>query len=403
MKDVDRLHILRCVQNKMMTQTKAAELLGLTDRHIRNLLGNIKNNGPQGIISKKRGKPSNRRIDSSLKSTVLKLIRENYYDFGPTLIAEKLLELDKIKVSKETIRKWVIESHIWIPHEKPKKRHLLRKRREYFGEMVQGDASPDDWFENGHSCAFIYFIDDATNIITAARFVERESLVGYFDILGEQIEEFGRPIAIYTDRFSVFETKGGTENLTQFRRALNSLDIEWIGANSPQAKGRIERCNRTLQDRLIKEMRLRRIKTIEEGNKFLKEYIPIFNDKFSKKPAKLGNLHRPLERGFDLPRTLSKYEERTLTKDLTFQFHSTHYKIIEPTKGCYRGKKIEVRTDKLGFIRVFIEDKELLFSRLDEIHEKESKIIPLWPSKHSHIQSKNHPWKQYREKRVKNA
>lgn len=403
MKDIDRLRILENVQEGKIKQIKAAELLRVTDRQIRNWLTILKKDGPQGLISKKRGKSSNRKINPHTKSTVLRLIRENYNDFGSTLIAEKLTECHDIKISKETIRKWMIETHIWVPHIKPKKRHLLRKRREYLGEMLQGDGSPDDWFENHNPCSFMYFIDDATNIITAARFEENESLKGYFELLRMQITSYGRPFSIYTDRFSVFETSCDKSNLTQFRRALESLDIEWIGANSPQAKGRIERCNRTLQDRLKKEMRLRGIKTIEEGNRFLEEYIPIFNSKFSKKPAKSEDLHRPLEQGIDLSRTLSKYEERTLTKDLTFQFHNTHYKIIEPTKGCHPGKKLEIRTNKKGEIRVFSEDKELNCKKMEGIYEKESKIIPLWPDKHTRTPSKDHPWRYFNEKRQKHG
>ena len=396
-KEIDRLSILTKVQEGLITQVKASELLNITDRQIRNLCCALTKSGPQGIISKKRGK-SNHKKDSSLKSLVLKLIHEKYEDFGPTLAAEKLLEQDNIHISRETIRKWMIETHLWVPKVKRRNIHPLRKRREYFGEMFQGDASHHDWFENGDPCALLFFIDDATNRITAARFEESESLMGYFEILKQHLEVYGRPFSIYTDRFSVFETACKKENLTQFQRALKSLEIQWIGANSPQAKGRIERCNRTLQDRLIKEMRLKGIKTIEEGNEFLKEFLQIFNNKFSKKPMKSGDLHRPLEQGIDLSRTLSEYEERTLTKDLLFQFYCTHYRIFEPIKGFCLGKTVEIRSDRRGNMRVFMRNRELEFRRLDEIYEEESKIIRLdtaWPTKHIRSPSKDHPWKDY--------
>lgn len=395
-KEIDRLCILKKVQDGQVTQLKAAEILNLSDRQVRNLLKAFGEFGPEGIISKKRNAASNRKLNPALKSQILRMMSTKYEDFGPTLAVEKLLEHEKLRISRETLRKWMIECQLWIPKVKRRKIHLLRKRREHFGEMLQGDGSPHDWFGNGKPCTLIYFIDDATNRITSATFEISESLFAYFEILKQQINQYGRPVSIYTDRFSVFETACEKENLTQFQRALKRLDIQWIGANSPQAKGRIERCNRTLQDRLVKEMRLRKVTNIEEGNQFLKEYLPIFNKKFSKEPMKSCDLHRPLERGFDTFRTLSKYEERTLTKDLTFQFHNTHYRIFEPIKGFCIGKVVEIRTDRNKDLRVFMGDRELEFRRLDEIYEKPNKIIEsrmAWPTKRKRPLNRNHPFK----------
>lgn len=393
-KELDRLHILKKVHEGFLTQVKAAELLEISDRQIRNLLKALRG-GEKEIISKKRGQSSNRSFKPSLKSLVLKLICENYEDFGPTLVTEKLLERHNIFLSTETVRKWMIEAHLWVPKQKEKRIHPPRKCREYFGEMLQGDGSHHDWFENSQPCTLMYFIDDATKKITAARFEKTESLEGYFDLLAEQVIKVGRPQSIYTDRFSVFETACKKENLTQFRRALNDLNINWIGANSPQAKGRIERCNRTLQDRLIKEMRLKGIKTIEEGNRFLEEFLPIFNNKFSREAMKSGNLHRPLEQEYDISRTLARYEERTLTKDLTFQFKSTHYRIFDPEKGKSIRGKVEIRLDRLGKMRVFIPGKqELNFKRLDQVYESNNKILPLeFHIKHTYHPGKDHPFK----------
>jgi hypothetical protein len=395
-KEIDRVTLLTQVKAGLLTQVKAGELLGISDRQVRNLLIKLEKLGPKGIISQKRGKPSNRQTKTSSKGLILRIIQEHYEDFGPTLAIEKLKEHHHIVISRETLRKWLIEAHLWTPKVKKRTRHLLRKRREFFGEMIQGDGSHHDWFENDHPCVLLIFIDDATSKITAARFEEAESLDGYFEILRQHLVKYGRPTSLYTDHFSVFESSLKKENLTQFQRALKVLGIKWIGANSPQAKGRVERCNRTLQDRLIKEMRIRNIKSIREGNAFLEEYLADFNDKFSKEPMKLADLHRPLERGIDLSRTLSKYEERTLTKDLTFQFHNTHYKISEPIKGIYHGTKIELRSDRNGNFRGFIGNKELKFSRLDEIIEPECKIINLaWSTKHVEARKSNHPWKHY--------
>lgn len=393
-KETDRLTILRKVQEGSITQLKAGEILDISDRQIRNLLHLLGKFGPKGIISKKRGKPSNHKYNELIQKKVLELMCQYYDNFAPTLASEKLLENHKIKISRETLRKWMIETHLWIPKTRRQKLHRPRLPKEYFGEMLQGDGSHHDWFEIGKFCALIYFIDDATGKITAAKFEKTETLEGYFDILREHLQEHGIPHSIYTDRFSVFESSIRKENLTQFRRALGTLGINWIGANSPQAKGKIERCNRTLQDRLVKEMKLKGIKTIEEGNRFLREYLPIYNKKFSKEPMKKTDLHRPLEGGLDLSRTLSKYEERTLTKDLTFQFHNKHYIILETT-GCFKGKKVEIRVTKEGKLRVFDNNNELKISSLNQVYtsEKQVKIENLWPTKYVPHPKANHPWK----------
>jgi hypothetical protein len=388
-KEVNRLEILKQVKSKQITQVKAAELLGISDRQVRNLLQALDNLGAEGLISKKRGVPSNRQYNDSKKQKILKLMSSKYQDFGPTLTVEKLYEEEGIKVSRETARKWMIDRHWHVPKVKKRKIHLLRQRKAYFGEMLQGDGSHHDWFGNGAPCALVYFIDDATGVITAARFEEGESLAGYAKILKEHLELYGVPWSIYTDRFSVFETARKKGNLTQFRRMLSSLNVKWIGANSPQAKGRIERFNRTLQDRLVKELRLRKIKNIEDGNEFLREYLPKFNEKFSKRAAKDTDLHRPLDGTLDISRTLARYEERTTRNDLTFQFQNVHYKILE-SQICE--KKIEIRLDWEGKMRIFQRDKELKFISMDKIFEEE-KIQLIWKEKVKRSPHRRHPWK----------
>jgi len=402
-KELDRISLLRQVLAKKMTQVQAAQLLGLSERQVRNLLKNYQTLGPESLISRKRGKPSNRKIDLFFKENVMQLIRSKYEDFGPTLATEKLWENHQIRISKETLRQWMIAGHLWMGKTHRKKLHPLRQRRMCFGEMLQADGSHHDWFETGEFCCLMFFIDDATSRISAARFEPQETLSGYFELLHEHLISFGAPRAIYTDRFSVFESRK-QENLTQFRRALASLDIEWIGANSPQAKGRVERCNRTLQDRLVKEMRLRGIKTLEEGNRFLKEFLPIHNEKFSKEPMQLVDLHRPLERGADLSRILSKYEERTLTKDYLFQFHNKFYQILEPTNGCVQGAKVEIRTSKDGKLRVYRGSNELEVKGLNEVAVKALPVDlnSLWHNHSRRAQSLNHPWKgaSFRKARI---
>jgi transposase len=392
-KELLRLNILQQIDNKQVTQKKAAELLNISTRQVRNLMHAFKTDGAKGIISKKRGIMRNRKYEASVRSQALKLMVEKYENFGPTLVCEYLEKHDDMIISRETLRKWMIEAHMWVSKSRKKNIHPLRQRKEHFGEMLQGDGSHHDWFENNCPCTLVYFIDDATSRITAARFFEEETLDAYFEILKEHLLTFGVPWQLYTDRFSVFESRT-KENLTQFRRALETIGIKWIGANSPQAKGRIERANRTLQDRLVKAMRLGQIKTMEAGNSFLERFIVEYNSKFSKKPMKSKDLHRPLDGKLDICRTLARYEERTLTKDLIFQYHNEHYKIVQAKLDYFPGDKIEIRKMKGGEIRAYIRDEEVEI-RSVYANEEESKQKPLiYHPKRHYIPPPSHPWKR---------
>lgn len=396
-KELERYRVIQKVAEGSLTQRKAAELLNLSDRQIRNLLILIKTEGAKGLISKKRGHPSNRRALASFRHHVLSIVRQKYEDFGPTLAREKLEEVHGIKLSKETLRKWMAESHIWVPKQRKIKTHPSRMRRECFGEMIQVDGSHEFWFENrGEKCVVIVFIDDASGKITSLYFCKEETLDGYYKALEKHLLRYGKPLSIYSDRFSVFDSPV-EGNLTQFQRALRSLGIKPILANSPQAKGRVERANRTLQDRLIKEMRLLEINTIEAANEFADRFVEKYNKSFSKEPANTFDAHRPLEIEVDLSRILSRYEERTLTKDGVFQFHNRFYILMEDLKGTSpRGQRIELRVEKMGNVRAFLKDKEVVVKRLETIREKKAaeniKEIE-WREKKTKRQSFNHPWK----------
>lgn len=394
-KELERYKILFQVQEKKLSQKKAAELLKISDRQVRNLLRIVEEQGPKALISKKRGKSSNRRANPSLKQEVLTLIQTKYENFGPTLICEKLQENHQIKLSDETIRQWMSQINLWIPKKKRQKTHPLRKRKDCFGELIQIDGSHHFWFEErGQKCVLIVFIDDATGKLTSLHFSKGESLDAYFAALEKHLIKYGTPRALYSDHFSVFEGTIHKDTLTHFRRALNSLNIGLILAHSPQAKGRVERANQTLQDRLIKEMRLKRISSIEEANAYLPEFIEIYNNKFSKEPVSSFDAHRSLEPNFDLNRFLTRYEERTLTKDLVFQFHSTFYKILEPLR-WFKGQKVEVRSFTDGSMRVFLKDKELEFKPLNEIIQNPNTIVfSEWKKTRGvKFQASSHPWK----------
>jgi hypothetical protein len=397
-KERDRYRVLNGVVEGRVTQIQAAELLNITDRQVRNLVDRMKTLGAQGLVSRKRGRPSNRRLPESLKHRVLSIVKEQYHGFGPSFVSEKLQERHKVKISKETIRHWMLDVGLWKFHQKKIKTHPLRQRRSCFGEMIQIDGSHEFWFEDrGERCVLIVFIDDATGKLTSLYFSKGESLEAYFRALEKHLVWHGRPREIYSDRFSVFDSPV-EGNLTQFKRALTTLGIKSILALSPQAKGRVERVNRTLQDRLIKELRLRKIDTIEEANKFVDEFIEMHNKKFSKEPASPFNAHRPLGKEVDLSRVLSRYEERTVTKDSMFQFHNKFYKITEEVKGTIlRGRKVEVRTGKGEVVRVFLGNTELKVS----LHSTTRGIeIPIQILSEDQIRprlprapSATHPWK----------
>jgi len=400
-KELDRSYIIKKIIDKQISQKKAAELLGLkSDRQIRNLLTNFKQYGINGLLSKQRGKPSNRTFDSKNRNRIMVLVKEKYPDFGPTLAAEKLFEYHKIIISKETLRKWMIKDNLWTPRKTKKRIHPLRPRSECFGDLIQIDASHHQWFEDrSDKCALIVFIDDATSKITSLFFSPKECLHGYFMALKEHVLKYGRPFALYSDRHAIF---GGSDNIhhAQFIRALNELSIKSILARSPQAKGRVERVNQTLQDRLIKEMRLRNICSIEDANRYLPEFIKDFNKKFSKEPRGQFDTHRPLDSGYDLERTLTRCEIRTLTKDLSFSFYNITYQILETSMiNRLRNKKIEIRSQLGGSFRVFYGDKELKYIPIEEsINRRDSLDVKeklVWKTKEVWHPDISHPWKKH--------
>ncbi len=300
----DRLRVLQEVQQKRLTQVEAARRLKVTDRHVRRLLIRIGERGEGGIVHQLRGRPSNRKLQAGWEQKILARVRQRYADFGPTLAAEHLAK-DGLRVSRETLRKWMIQQQLWRPRrQRVKAVHLWRERRACFGELVMQDSSPFRWLEDrGPACQLIALIDDATSRIWA-RFAEHDSTEENLKTLGGWLRRYGRPVAHYTDRNSIFRTTRpaqwaeqlrGDPARTQFGRALNELGIAWIAAQSPQAKGRIERLFETLQDRLVKEMRLAGIATLEAANRFLElHFIPEWEQRFTVASRRSGNAHRPL-------------------------------------------------------------------------------------------------------------
>ncbi|NBB81240.1 MAG: ISNCY family transposase [Verrucomicrobia bacterium] len=325
-RELNRVEVLAQVDDGRLSVDNAANILALTRRQIFRLLKRYRQDGASAIRHKARGKPPNNRIHKGKRDYALSLIKEQYRDFGPTLAAELLAEHHGIKVSRETVRKWMVEDGMWLSRKQRRVLHQPRLRRECFGELIQIDGSDHRWFEDrAPPCTLLVFIDDATSTLMELRFVKSESTFSYFEALEGYLHNHGRPVAFYSDKHTVFrvakeDAKGGAR-ITQFGRALSELNVEILCANTSQAKGRVERANRTLQDRLVKELRLASISDMEAGNAYLKGFKERHNAKFAKAPAKPDNLHRALNVEPDrLADVLCWRENRYVGKQLTFSY-----------------------------------------------------------------------------------
>ena len=380
-KEIDRFGVIMASIEGRMRRKEAAEVLKVTDRQVRRLIKNYKRIGKQAFISRKRGAVSNNRISTAKRDEALCLITGHYYDFGPTFAAEKLREVHGITVSKETVRKWMIEYGLWKPEvTKRKSSHQMRERRSRYGEMIQIDGSPHDWFEGRREpCTLIVFIDDATNEFMELRFYETETTEAYMETTLIYLDEFGRPVAFYSDKHGVFrvnrkESLNGIE-CTQFGRAMKTLDIELINAHTPQAKGRVERANQLLQDRLVKELRLRKTDTIEAANEFLDEYKHELNDKFAVKAKSPENAHRAvLHDKKELDLIFSIHSERIISKNLEVQYDNTVYQIQTESSGLsMRGGRVVISKDFNGKVALIYKGREMKYKTYRKA-EKQSEL-----------------------------
>jgi len=363
----DRAHVVRQVVEHRLSQREASERLGVSVRQVKRLVRSWRRQGDAGLVSRQRGRASHNRLPETLRAQVLALLRGKYPDFGPTLAAEKLLELDGVKVSRETIRQMQVASGLW----KPKRRRVrrvfqLRDRRPRFGELIQIDGSPHDWFEGrGPRCTLIVFIDDATSRLTALRFVPVESTRAYLETLRCHVLEHGCPLAFYSDRHGIFKVNAkdarSGDGKTEFGRVAARLKIEPIHALTPQAKGRVERANQTLQDRLVKEMRLQNVSSIEAANMFVPAFIAVWNGKFAVEPSDETSAHRPWTGTPQaLEDALARHEERVLSKALTFSSSGTKYCVKTTGPGtALRGAKITLHHFVGGGMSVHYKDRLL--------------------------------------------
>lgn len=417
--ETPRIMVLEKLMKKEIKQKHASRMLSLSVRQIQRLVRRYKRLGVAGIPHKLRGTISNHKIPDGEIKPALEIIRNKYADFGVTLAHEKLVTHHGVTFSRETLRKAMIASHLW--HAKQRKYvelHQMRERRSCEGELIQLDGSPHDWFEGrAPKCSLLVFIDDATGKLKHLKFVVSESTTAYFMATKEYLTLHGKPLAFYLDKHGVFRvntTKAQTaatqdsNGLTQFGRAMSELTIELIFAGTPQAKGRVERVNQTLQDRLVKEMRLRGINMMQEANSYLPEFIESFNRKFAVSAKEKINLHRPLMPHEHLDQILSEQHTRILSKQLTLSCQNKIYQIKSdrPTYAM-RYAPVQVRRDMQGKIMIEYKGKRLDYTILTQQPKAEivdSKHLNLTVDhirqEHTHHPEKahtpklNHPWRQ---------
>ncbi|MGE6696028.1 ISNCY family transposase [Sphingobium limneticum] len=367
--------LLRVTRRELRVQD-AAVLLGLTRRQVSRLLIRLRADGPEGLVSHKRGRSSNRRHSDAFRDQVIQLVRDHYSDFGPTLAREYLAERHGISVACETLRQLMIQAGLWKDRDARRPRpYQPRYRRDCRGELIQIDGSKHWWFEDrGPQCTLLVYIDDATSELMHLKMVESESTFAYMEATREYIERHGKPVAFYSDQHSVFRNSRASaargDGMTHFGRALDALNIEIICANSPQAKGRVERANGTLQDRLVKAMRLEGISSIAESNAFLASYMARHNARFARPAFDARDLHRPLAPHDDLCSIMVWREQRTVTAALTLHYNKAMF-ILEPNEVSNRlaRKRVTVCEYPDGRLEIQHEGHVLPYRQFDKMRQ----------------------------------
>jgi len=404
--EITRLEAMQRIKDKHLRQKEAARMLNLSVRQIKRLYRAYKALGANGLISARRGKPSNHRLEAQVERQVLDLLKEKYDGFGPTLAHEKLTEVHGVEISRESVRQLMIAEGMWKPKQAKKPLvHQLRERRACFGELVQIDGSDHAWFEDrGSKCTLLVYIDDATGQLLELWFVPDETFFAYCEASHHYFERYGKPVAFYSDKHGIFRVNqprplGLSSGLTQFGRAMQELEIQIICANSPQAKGRIERANQTLQDRLVKELRLRGISDLEAGNAYLPEFRTDFNRRFAVLPRSSHDTHRPLLKTENLELILTHQETRTLSKNLTVQSKHVIYQ-IQSDRPDYtlRNAQVTVCENAKGEVTILYKNKPLSYTIFHQ-PTRQAEVVDT-KTLDRHIQSPpppapDHPWRRY--------
>jgi len=398
-KELRRVHVIRQTMEQKLTQVEAGIVLGLTTRHIRRLIKRVAQAGDQGLAHRGRGKPSNRRIPDKVKVMMLKLYEQRYGDFGPTLAAEKLTERHGLTLSDETLRRWLRARGIDHFTRRKRPHRAWRERKAHVGALIQLDGSHHDWLEGrGPHGVLMAYIDDASSRVFA-RFYAYEGTIPAMDSFTRYVQHYGIPLAVYADKHTTYHSPvpptvddqlAGTKSTSQFGRALGELGVELIAAHSPQAKGRVERLFKTVQDRLVKELRLAGIATLEAANRFLEEWLPLYNRRFAVQPAQAADLHRPKSAGGDLTRILCLKTTRCLRRDWTVLHHGHLYQVRTNVRAAH--VIVEDRVD--GTMRMTHKGRPLTYhvipARPERVAEPPKAQFPRRPVKPTSA----HPWRK---------
>ncbi|MEA3342080.1 MAG: ISNCY family transposase [Chloroflexota bacterium] len=406
-KELNRVKVLEMAEEKRITQKTGAGQLEISERHFRRLLCRYRQVGDSGIVSGHRGYPSNHRMKVEQRAQITQFVHEpRFAGFGPTLLTEKLEEYRGIRISKETMRQMMIAENLHQPKKKKRSRcHPPRERRACRGELVQIDGSYHAWLEDrAPKACLLLFVDDATSEVLAARFVDHESYFSYGQLCSTYFRNIGTPTAFYSDRFSVFRVNAhnvtASDACTQFGRALNELGIELICANSPQAKGRVERANKTFQDRLVKELRLQLIDDYDQANAFLPTFIQLYNRKFAVLPRSCQDVHAPLDPQSDLDFIFSFHQSRIISKDLLIQFQNNVYQIVT-SRPVYAlaGRDVIAALNHKGEASFFL-NRQPLQVELFHRQPKQAQIVDSKSVHHSYksTPAPDHPWRSYGRK-----
>ena len=408
-----KLKVIESLLQKKIKTKQVGKILHLSTRQVRRLKNKVKKDGMVAVVHGLKSRISNNHIDFSIKNKVIETIKQKYTDFKPTFATEKLVENKNILISHETVRGWMIEAGLWKTHKQKQVAYRSwRPRKEHYGEMQQFDGSYHLWFENRYKdgtgesieVCLLASIDDATSKITHMSFEENEGVIAVFHFWKTYVLALGKPLIIYLDKFSTYKInhKSAVDNkdlITQFERALRSLDIQLINAHSAQAKGRIERLFGTLQDRLVKEMRLAGVNNPKDGNKFLKEiFIPKFNRQFTVVPKSEGNVHRALNSNEEkrLNLIFSIHDKRKINNDFTIQFKNNYYQLEEIQPTTVRPKEtVTIETWLDTTVHIIFKDFELHYFLIKE-RPKKMKLNPVILTNHSlnYVPPFNHPWRK---------
>ena len=403
-RELTRLEAMQRLKDKRMTQKEAGQQLGISTRQVKRLWRSFRNQGAKGLVSARRGKPSNNRLDAGVVQQALDLIKAKYADFGPTLAHEKLIEVEKLQLSRESVRRIMIEEGVWNPKRaKMPSTHQMRERRACLGELVQIDGSDHAWFEDrGPKCTLLVFIDDATGQLLELWFVPHESFFGYCEAARHYFQRCGKPVAFYSDKHGIFhvnneQTTGLGSGLTQFGRAMQDLDIQIICASSPQAKGRVERANQTLQDRLVKELRLHGISDMAAANAYLPEFREDFNHRFAVEPRSTHDAHRLLLKTENLDLILTHQKTGALSKNLTVQSNKVIYQIqSDHPNYALRKAQVMVCENAKGEVTILYNKKPLTYTIFHK-PTRQAEVVDTKTLDH-HLQNPNppdqdHPWR----------